>query len=207
MIRASLYWSIAASVKGTTTVNTKKISQIGLTMGLAWLLCAAPVAIAQESAQSQGQAVETTTEEFGDWTVVCVESTPRACRMTQRLDIENEQGAGRLLQVTLLRNPDGVVIAMELPFGLDLRAGVVIQFDENDEIPLPFSTCYASGCQVIAQLAPEHLAEFQAGSVMRVGFRAMGQQQTLVTEVSLSGSSAALDSLPEPVVPAAAGGG
>lgn len=162
------------------------------------------VVVAQQS-NTVEQAVETSTEVFDDWTVVCVEVTPRTCRMTQRLDMENEQGAGRLLQVTLLRNPDGVVIAMELPFGLDLRAGVVIQFDGNDEIPLPFTTCYTSGCQVIAQLAPEHLAEFRAGDVMRVGFRPVGQQQTLVTEVSLAGSNAALDAMPEPVAPAAAG--
>ncbi|MBS3786201.1 MAG: invasion associated locus B family protein [Gammaproteobacteria bacterium] len=149
--------------------------------------------------------VETTTETYGDWTLVCIEATPRACRMVQRLDVENEEGGGRLLEVTMLRNQQGVLIALELPFGLDLRAGVVIQFDENDEITLPFSTCYPSGCQVIALLAPEHLAQFRAGTVMRVGFRGMGQQETLVAEVSLNGSSMALAELPEPIVPSDAG--
>ncbi|MEX0448645.1 invasion associated locus B family protein [Spiribacter sp. 221] len=158
--------------------------------------------MASAVAQEEGDAapeIETSTEVYGDWTVVCVESTPRACRMTQRLDVENEQGGGRLLQVTLLRNTDGVVIAMELPFGLDLRAGVVVRFDENEEVPLPFSTCYASGCQVIALLSPEHLEQFRNSGQMQVGFRALNQAQTLVTEVSLNGSNAALAELPEPV--------
>ena len=155
--------------------------------------------VLQAQSEEAAPAIETSTEMFDDWTVVCVEDTPRVCRMTQRLDIDNDQGGGRLLQVTLLKDAEGVVIAMELPFGLDLPAGVVLQFDENDEIPLPFSTCYASGCQVIARLAPEHLEEFRGGSTMRVGFRALGQERTLVTDVSLAGSRAALDSLPAPI--------
>lgn len=156
------------------------------------------MALTAAKAQEQPE-VETTTEVFGDWTLVCIEATPRACRMVQRLDVQNDQGGGRLLEVTLLRNQQGVLIALELPFGLDLRAGVVIQFDENEEIALPFSTCYSSGCQVIALLAPEHLAQFRAGNVMRVGFRGMAQEETLVAEVSLTGSSMALAELPEPV--------
>lgn len=149
--------------------------------------------------------VETTTDTYGDWTLVCIEATPRACRMVQRLDVQNDQGGGRLLEVTLLRNQQGVLIVLDMPFGLDLRAGVVVQFDENDEITLPFSTCYPSGCQVIALLAPEHLAQFRAGTLMRVGFRGMGQQETLVAEVSLEGSSLALAELPEPVQPPTSG--
>ncbi len=190
----------------TGNAAMKKALISALMVAMAALAGGVAQAQSDSAAEAPAEAPETSTEAFGDWTVVCVESTPRTCRMTQRLDIQNEQGAGRLLQVTLLKNPEGVVIAMELPFGLDLRSGVVIRFDENDEIPLPFTTCYASGCQVIAQLAPEHLEEFRNGEQMRVGFRAMGQEQTLVTEVSLSGSSAALESLPEAMSPESAGG-
>lgn len=143
--------------------------------------------------------LETSTEVFEDWTVICVESSPRSCRMAQRLNVDSEDGPGQLLQVTLMRSADGVVMGMDLPLGLDLRAGVVVRFDENEEIPLPYTTCYNSGCQVVAQLAPEHLAEFEAGSTMQVGFRALGQEETLVAELSLSGSSSALAALPEPV--------
>lgn len=162
-------------------------------------------AAAQAQQATEAPNVETTTEVFGDWTLVCLESTPRACRMVQRLDVENEAGGGRLLEVTLLRNQQGVLIALELPFGLDLRPGVALQFDENDEITLPFSTCYPSGCQVIAVLAPEHLAQFRAGSLMRVGFRGLGQEETLVAEVSSNGSNRALAELPDPIMPSGAG--
>lgn len=179
------------------------------------LLIALPVLSvqAQESpapAGDGGAAVETptTAETFGAWTLLCQEGATPACRAVQRLDIQNEGGTGRLLQATVVRNPDGVLLILELPFGLDLRAGIVIQFDDNDEIPLPFTTCYSSGCQVIALLAPEHEEQFRIGDVMRVGFRGMGQEQTLVAEVSLSGSGRVLAQLPlSPSAPESVGGG
>lgn len=33
--------------------------------------------------------LETSTEVFEDWTVVCVESSPRSCRMAQRLNVDS----------------------------------------------------------------------------------------------------------------------
>ena len=164
------------------------------------ILLAVPPLPAQEDAGAAGD-VPTTAEAVGDWTLLCQEGAVLTCRLVQRLDIENEAGTGRLLQATLVRNLDGILMVLELPFGLDLRAGIVVQFDDNEEIPLPFTSCYASGCQVIALLSPEHEEQFRIGDVMRVGFRGLGQEQTLVAEVSLNGSGRGLALLPPPPPP------
>lgn len=168
------------------------------------LMLAGLVMSAQALAEASADADEKPTQtqmQYGDWTVVCQGDDLQDCRAMQTLNYRNESGTGRLMSATVRKVVEGPLMMLELPFGLDLRAGIVVRFDKNDEIPLPFTVCLTNGCQVITLLAPEHEDQFLNAYAMRVGFRPFGQEETVVGEFSLKGSAAAMRSLPTPKAP------
>lgn len=193
-------FSIVAITDTKTEMTTQKLSLFRV-LSIGTLLTAS-VFVSPGFAQDNNAATEEqpsqSQTQYGDWTVMCQGEGLKDCRAMQMLNFSNESGTGRLMSLVIRKAVEGPLMVMEMPFGLDLRAGVVVRFDENDEIPLPFSVCLNNGCQVITLLVPEHAEQFRTANSMRVGFRAFGQSDTIVVEVSLKGSSAAMRALPEP---------
>ena len=136
---------------------------------------------------------------YGGWSVICEGEGLRDGRAVQVLNFKNEQGEGRLITTVLRRVREGVLMILELPFGVDLRPGIAVQFDANEEFKLPFTTCYASGCQVLTILSEEHVNQFSNSTMMKVGFRPFAQEQVFVVEVPLEGGGDALAAVPEPI--------
>ena len=169
-----------------------------LSMLAGLMLGASPVWVSAQGDDDDVAPSQTQTQ-FGDWTTICDGEALQNCQAFQVLDALENDVPVRVLVASVRKVPDGTLLVLELPLGLDLRPGVAVQFDMADEINLPYAVCFTGGCQVVSLLSEEDEALFRRASVMKVGFRMFGQTQVLVAELSLRGSAAALRALPEPV--------
>jgi len=133
------------------------------------------------------------------WLLSCADKNKaETCRMSQSQQASKmvdgkPQMLGRLLAVTVLyvlepkskkRVPN---MTIQLPMGVDLRAGTVIQIDKNKEFTLPYLRCTNMGCDVSMKLTKKLIRSILSGNQLRVGFRAWGSNKTNVVTASLSG--------------------
>lgn len=136
----------------------------------------------------------------GSWEVICAKPEKKeVCQAVQALETRNEKDGRstqqRLLRVTLKKQQEGIVLSFELPFGIDLRPGIVYQIDGAAEATLPFLTCMPVGCLVSTVLTNSIATQLKSGKQMKVGFRPLGSEKVVVIDVSLDGLSKAFTEL------------
>ena len=78
-------------------------------------------------------------------------------------------------------------MTIQLPLGVDIRAGAVLQIDKNKEIRLPYLQCRRSGCDVSMVLDKKMLRLTKSGMRLKVGFRPWVTTETKMIVSSLSG--------------------
>lgn len=139
---------------------------------------------------------EVTETQHKDWVEVCIsdEGTTR-CEAIQVLSLNQDGETRPLLRSTLTQVQDNRFIEFALPLGMDLRSGLVLQIDEGDEINFGFSTCVPQGCAGVLPLNDDLFTALKAGNSARLGFRAFGNEQVQVLDISLSGLTAATRNL------------
>ena len=130
------------------------------------------------------------------WKVVCKqENDPQTCHIEQRLFLNKSiggdaQNVGQILSVSVFytgseaRKP---FIVMQLPLGVDLGAGMVLQIDQSPEMKAPFSKCTKAGCEVHSLLTEALLADLKKGNTLKVGFRPFGVERLMVVKADLVG--------------------
>lgn len=155
------------------------------------------VAAQQAVRGADNEQPEVTTATYRDWKVTCINSEAKQCLASQVLSYEQGEQRGRLLAVSLTKTANGLLLGMEMPLGLDFRSGVALKIDDNEGTKLSFDTCLQTGCRVLTIMSKDLIAQFKSGTTMKVGFRAYGNKRPIIAEVSLAGSSAALNALPE----------
>ena len=127
-----------------------------------------------------------------DWNRVCVqEDDVRRCEAVQILSVTQNEQTQPILQATVTRSEGQRFIEFALPLGMDLRAGMVIQIDQGDEIRFGYTTCVPKGCAGVLPLDDARYAELRAGSSARLGFLPFGAGQVQILELSLQGFTAA----------------
>ena len=132
---------------------------------------------------------------FDKWGFICNKVNAKDCRAVQTQNYDNAETKGRLLQAMVGVEQGRTFLTLTLPFGVDLRGGVVARIDENEEVKSVFVTCLPDGCQSILELDAKLLAQFDTGKIMKVGFRPWGGENTLVVDVPLDGAKAAISAL------------
>ncbi|MEM1283774.1 MAG: invasion associated locus B family protein [Pseudomonadota bacterium] len=158
----------------------------------------APIEIAQAQAQAQTPAAQSAQPA---WRLRCTDTNVAStCNANQELflnrNVDGEQrNVGRLLNITVLyldaqgeRLP---FMSLQMPLGLDLRPGAVMQVDDGQEMALEFLRCTNDGCDASVRLTPDLLGAMRAGNTLRVGFRPWGSEQVTAVEASLIGFTAA----------------
>jgi invasion protein IalB len=131
-----------------------------------------------------------TTETIKDWRLVCNEN--KQCVANQVISVKRDDKLQNVLTLTLVKGGNGQSnLELKLPFGLDLRPGIVTRVDEADEEKFPFVTCMPDGCIAVMPMTKDRLAMFKKGSKLTVGFRPLGNEKTVAVEASLSGFTAA----------------
>lgn len=157
---------------------------------------AAPAAQAQPDTAAPAAPIEwVLNKTFEKWGLICNKANVKDCRAVQTQNYDNTATKGRLLQAMVGVEKDRTFLTLTLPFGVDLRGGLVARVDENEEVKGVFMTCLPDGCQSIMELDAKLLAQFAGGKMMKVGFRPWGGENTLVVDVPLDGAKAAVAAL------------
>jgi invasion protein IalB len=149
--------------------------------------------------QEIGECVRDT---FGDWEVRCAPDL-KECLMYQ---LARDQQGNPVAEVSIQKLPEvaeadaGVTVVT--PLGTLLTAGVMLQIDAGERRQYPFAWCSQIGCFArfgLAKPSVDGMKRGKAGTIMLVS---VGAPQTPVSlALSLSGFTAAYDSLEAPVVP------
>jgi invasion protein IalB len=142
---------------------------------------------------------------FGDWQVRCAPNG-EDCFMYQ-LAVDNQQNP--VAEVSLLKLPAGqnVVAGATIvtPLGTLLPPGLAIQIDTNEARQYPFAWCSQVGCFSRFGMDNETISMMKRGRAGRMTLLSVGApDQPVVLELSLTGFTAAFDSLTAPEAPPAA---
>lgn len=129
---------------------------------------------------------EVTTELFKDWRLVC--NVENQCIASQVISIKKGDQLQNVLSLTLVKGQDSKMnLELKLPFGLDLRSGIVTRVDTTEEEKFSFVTCMPDGCIAVMPMTKERQVSFEKGAKLTVGFRPLGNDNTVAIEASLNG--------------------
>ncbi|KUJ72360.1 invasion associated locus B family protein [Thiomicrospira sp. WB1] len=133
-------------------------------------------------------------QQHGDWLEVCVQQNGQTrCQAQQTLQRKTQQGAMRMLQVTVSQDAQGNLgLQLITPLGVNVASGLLLKVDEGKEYQIPFLTCLQDGCLGIHKLDAALLGAMKAGNTAKVAFRPFNQKKPLVINVSLKGFTAAI---------------
>jgi len=171
----------------------RKLIGAGVLVGL--LAGGAFLGIALLGAQTQEVTAQEVTAQpdqtFGDWIYQCAEVTPGnpVCSLNQTLV---DQNSGQpVLRFSLAREVSGkVTLVALLPLGLDFAAGVSGAVDDSAAFQYGLRTCIGTTCIANAQIDVDRLAQLKSGTLLKIGFRMMGEADGRVLAGSLKGITA-----------------
>ncbi len=166
---------------------------------------AAPAEGEAAEAPPQGEVMEVIRETFGDWQVRCAPEGNECFMYQLAMDTEDNPVA----EVSILKLPEeaeadaGVTVVT--PLGTLLPQGVVVQIDTGEQRQYPFAWCSQVGCFARFGLARPAIDTMKRGKGGKLTLHAVAAPEQPVTlALSLTGFTAAYDSLETPTVPAAA---
>lgn len=138
-------------------------------------------------------------EKFKDWTARCeadsADATKRQCVVVQTVfEQESQQNIMSFVVAFPPQQKQGRIVVV-LPLGADLRAGIDLKVDDGAPSHLDFGVCLRDGCQAALTLDDAMLSSFKRGSKGEVTFRYLPRQKTVKVPLSLSGFTAAAESL------------
>ncbi|MEZ5865973.1 MAG: invasion associated locus B family protein [Geminicoccaceae bacterium] len=117
-------------------------------------------------------------------------STPLACRIEQRLIVEETGQAFLTLTVHAAGGDAPPVLAIQTPLGLFLPPGLILRVGDEAPISIPVTTCDANGCHATRTLDDALLATFQAGGTLDLVLHT-APDQTLAVPIPLAGFATA----------------
>jgi invasion protein IalB len=93
------------------------------------------------------------------------------------------QKTGQLVAAVSIRVPADThqpSLAVQIPVGLFLPAGVTLQVDDKKAISLTLQTCDLKGCYAATPISPELLADLKAGKKLAVSFQNLTKENITV---------------------------
>jgi invasion protein IalB len=93
------------------------------------------------------------------------------------------QKTGQLIAAVSVRVPSDTrqpIIAVQIPVGLFLPAGVTLQIDDKKPLTLPLQTCDLKGCYAGMPISPDMLAELKGGKKLAVSFQNLTKENITV---------------------------
>lgn len=165
----------------------------------------APAAGAQPA--QQPEVMEVVKDTFGDWQIRCAPDGNECFMYQLALDAQKNPVA----EVSILKLPEAAEadagVTIVTPLGTLLPQGVVLQVDAGEKRQYPFAWCSQVGCFARFGLTKPAIDGMKRGKGGTISLVSIAAPQTPVTlNLSLSGFTAAYDSLAVPTAPAAAAG-
>jgi invasion protein IalB len=93
------------------------------------------------------------------------------------------QKTGQLIAAVSVRVPADThqpTLAVQIPVGLFLPAGVSLQIDDKKPLTLPLQTCDLKGCYAAMPISPDMLAELKGGKKLAVSFQNLTKENISV---------------------------
>lgn len=156
----------------------------------------APAAAAAPAATpAPGQAPEDA------WVKLCMKNEQTAGKQICLINHEGlEPNTGMVLIAAAVRQAEGedtqqLLIRVPTAYALVIPAGVQLRIDEQEAIPLQYSICFPTSCQVQMELTDDLYQKMRAGKQMVVAAMNI-QQKTMGFPVPLTGFSKAYDGPP-----------
>ncbi|SDR61825.1 Invasion protein IalB, involved in pathogenesis [Rhizobiales bacterium GAS113] len=145
------------------------------------LPAAAPAPPAAGAAPAAGDAAAAPAQP--EWVARCASDGRRGtleCALEQNVFLSK---TGQLIAAVSLRVPADTrqpSLAVQVPLGLFLPAGVSLQVDENKAVPLALQTCDAKGCYAATPVSPEMLGTLKAGKKLQITFQNLSKENITV---------------------------
>ncbi|MDX5360756.1 MAG: invasion associated locus B family protein [Alphaproteobacteria bacterium] len=169
------------------------IAALGLAAALA--LPAAPAAAQSSATPAQPAPPQpniTRTEDFRDWKLVCGTppgnaSAPEQCHLLQSVVVSETKR--RILQAEVGDSQDGRILALTVPLGIYLPAGIEISIDGGEKMRIPVDVCQPNGCAGAVKLDNAMLNRMKNGSRAVITFKNV-QLKPIDVPLSLLGFTA-----------------
>jgi invasion protein IalB len=163
---------------------------------------AAPQAPAPAPAAPAQPQIDVTMQ--GDWEIGCISGTTN-CEMQQ---VARDTTNNPVLLARVLKLPAGsdaqALMILNSPLGTLLPAGLSFQIDTAQAATLPFEWCVQEGCVVRLGLREPDIAAMKRGKGIKLVVTSIADpQQPVNLTLSLSGFTAAFDSIAVPPPPPA----
>lgn len=141
---------------------------------------------------------DTTTETFGDWSIICAAppagSSDRTCEVDTTLTIRGQTApVARIAFLRPAKDKPSRIVAL-VPVNVSIASGVKIESDPGKAgIALPFKSCVPAACVAEGELTKEQLQGFRAqkGAGQLTFADSSGKQAAL--QLSLRGLDQALE--------------
>ncbi len=159
---------------------------------------AAETPAAEAPAAEQPAAPEIVTEKFGDWEKRCTADQTN-CFIYQ---LARDQAGNPVAEVTIVTLPEGdsalAGATIVTPLGTLLNAGLIIQVDSGQARKYDYGWCTRSGCFARFGLEADYITNLKRGNRAIMQLASVSAPERPITlNVSLTGFTAAFDSLPE----------
>lgn len=106
-----------------------------------------------------GKPVVTKTQTFKDWVFSCVKraaaDTDQTCSIVQQLS--DSQTKTPLFQWRITKTDKGLVGEWQTRTGILVDRGIVLDAGTPKPVAIPFQLCTPTGCQAVANLAPDFI--------------------------------------------------
>jgi invasion protein IalB len=184
----------------------------GAAAGALALALVVPAAVAQQAqpkssaAPKQAPAANAAVPAAGQvpedaWVKLCMKNEQTAEKQICLINHEGlEPNTGMVLIAAAVRQAEGeekqqLLIRVPTAYALVIPAGVQLRIDEQEPIPLQYSICFPTSCQVQMELTDDLYQKMRAGKQMVVAAMNI-QQKTMGFPVPLTGFSKAFDGPP-----------
>ncbi|MEZ5832659.1 MAG: invasion associated locus B family protein [Dongiaceae bacterium] len=162
------------------------------------------IAAAQQTQQAPATTNSPTAakpEAFKDWELYCPQpqaaNEPRVCEIRA---VALSKDGKPLAALVVAAVPDDktkrtqLIASTLVPLGVDLTMEPEFKVDDGKVMPLRYLRCLQRGCQAVAPLPADQQAAMRSGSKAKI-LVGIGNGKNAVFEFSLTGFSAALDTL------------
>jgi invasion protein IalB len=146
--------------------------------------------------------MEIVKDTFGDWQVRCAPDGDE-CFMYQ---LASDERKNPVAEVSILKLPEqseaAAGVTVVTPLGTLLTTGVILQVDSGEKRQYPFAWCSQVGCFARFGLTKPSIDVLKRGKAGEITLVSVGRpDHPVVLDLSLSGFTAAFDSLETPVLP------
>ena len=131
-------------------------------------------------------------DHFGDWVFECaaLAEGQTLCSLNQTLVTKEKNQVIARFSLSRDKKTNEIVFGTMVPLGIDIPAGIVVSFDQNQPVQLTILTCTQNGCIANTNVNAKMFDTMKNGKALAVQFKFRGAEKPTVFNGSLNGLGA-----------------